>query len=481
MDLTYDRGTLVLGRAQGGAHGRAQGRDLDPASWPGVVWDPRVDAHRAPAWRYAELLERLRRAGVAVVDGVPTWQDWRVYGWREVVLRPYQAAALYAWQAADRRGLVSLPTGSGKTWVALAAMAQLGVPTLCVVPTRVLMHQWCEVLGQVYDGPVGVWGDGRRRLYPVTVTTFESAYRHMAGWGQRFGLLIVDEAHHFGGSTRDLMLEMSAAPARLGLTATPPEPGPQAQRLDELLGPQVFRARLAELQGKYLAHLHRFTLVLDLTGAERHAYDLEVGAFRAFFLPYRQQHPGGSWADFLHEAARSDDGRRGLAAWRASRRLLAFHQSKAAALQWLLAEHSERRVLIFTPDNRTAYRVAAHHLVMPITCDIGRAERARSLALFREGRLRVLVSSRVLNEGVDVPEADVGIIVGGTSGTREYLQRLGRILRPAPGKRAVLWELITRDTPEMRRAREREQTVGEELPTPVLHQLEPGRQVGGDR
>ncbi len=476
MELTYDRGTLLL---LGMASPMTSG--LDPKAWPGVVWDPRVDAYRVPAWRYSEVLGRLERAGVAVVDGVDTWKDWRVYGWREVALRPYQAAALYAWGAAQRRGLVSLPTGSGKTWVAMAAMAQLGVPTLCVVPTRVLMHQWCSVLGRVYDGPVGVWGDGRRRLYPVTVTTFESAYRHMAGWGQRFGLLVVDEAHHFGQSTRDLLLEMSAAPARLALTATPPEPGPQAQRLEELLGPRVFRARLADLQGQYLADFHRFTLVLDLSPAERRAYDLEYGAFRAFYLPYRLQHPGGTWADFLRVATRSDDGRRGLAAWRASRRLLAFHETKAAALQWLLARHAERRVLIFTPDNQTAYRVAAHHLVMPITCDIGRAERARSLELFREGRLRTLVSSRVLNEGLDVPEADVGIIVGGTSGTREYLQRLGRILRPAPGKRAELWELITRASPESWRVRQRELTVGAELPTPVLEQVAPERKVGGQR
>jgi len=93
---------------------------------------------------------------------------------------------------------------------------------------------------------------------------------------------------------------------------------------------------------------------------------------------------------------------------------------------------------------------------MPITCDIGRRERSDALAAFREGRLRTLVSARVLNEGLDVPEAEVGVIVGGSQGAREYVQRLGRLLRPAPGKRAVLYELITRATPETRQARERE-------------------------
>lgn len=455
MELIFDRGTLVLsGWSPGGDH----------QSWPGVVWDPRVDAFRAPAWRYSELMSRLRSAGAPWRDRVDGWRSWRMYGWREVKLRPYQAAAQYAWQAADLRGVVTLPTGAGKTWVALAAMAALRVPTLCVVPTRVLMHQWRSAISQCYDGPVGLWGDGHRRLYPVTVTTYESAQRHMARWGQRFGLLVVDEAHHFGDSTRDLILEMSAAPARLGLTATPPEAGDAADRLAELVGPTVFQARLAELTGQYLADFHRLTLVLELTAPERSAYELEYGAFRAFHSPYRQKRPGASWTDFLREASGSDAGRRALAAWRASRRVLAYSRAKADALRWLLTEYRQRRTLIFTPDNDTAYRVANEHLVMPITCDIGRAERARALEQFRGGQLRCLVSSRVLNEGVDVPAAEVGIIVGGSGSTREYLQRLGRILRPAPGKRAVLCELVTRATPESWRARRRELALDEDLP-----------------
>ena len=93
--------------------------------------------------------------------------------------------------------------------------------------------------------------------------------------------------------------------------------------------------------------------------------------------------------------------------------------------------HAQDRVLVFTPDNATAYRIAREHLVMPITCDIGARERDAALDRFRRGDLRALVSSRVLNEGLDVPDAEVGILVGGTQGTREYVQRLGRLLRPA--------------------------------------------------
>ena len=116
-------------------------------------------------------------------------------------------------------------------------------------------------------------------------------------------------------------------------------------------------------------------------------------------------------------------------------------------------------MLIFTSDNETAYAIAREHLVMPITCDIDRSEREAALSAFRRGELRVLVSARVLNEGIDVPEADIGIIVAGTSGEREHVQRVGRLLRPAPDKRAIVYELVAAGTHEVRKANERRRAL----------------------
>jgi|SRR5882672_2108796 len=106
--------------------------------------------------------------------------------WSAVALRPYQEAALCAWELSGRRGLVVLPTGSGKTRVALAAMARTGLSALCLVPTRVLLEQWLREIRAVYADKVGCFGDGHRDLSPVTVATFESAYRHMDRLGNRF-------------------------------------------------------------------------------------------------------------------------------------------------------------------------------------------------------------------------------------------------------------------------------------------------------
>jgi superfamily II DNA or RNA helicase len=139
--------------------------------------------------------------------------------------------------------------------------------------------------------------------------------------------------------------------------------------------------------------------------------------------------------------------------------LLQFTQAKAEAVGALLQRHRDSRVLIFTADNEAAYAIAREHLVMPMTCDISRAEREAALAAFRAGTLRSLVSSRVLNEGIDVPDAGVAIVVGSAQGEREHVQRIGRLLRPMPGKRALIYELVTSATSEVRRAIERRRAL----------------------
>ena len=139
--------------------------------------------------------------------------------------------------------------------------------------------------------------------------------------------------------------------------------------------------------------------------------------------------------------------------------MLQFTRAKANAVGVLLERHRDARVLIFTADNEAAYAIAREQLVMPMTCDISRAEREAALAAFRAGTLRSLVSARVLNEGLDVPDADVAIIVSGTQGEREHAQRVGRLLRPVPGKRALIYELVTLATNEARRAAARRRAL----------------------
>jgi len=444
MRLLFDHGTLVL----------AEAPDLNLDFVPGLLWDPRVLLFRAPAYRYSEVLEALRERRLPFRDEVRSQPLPAAGPWKAVELRPYQHAALLAWELGGRRGILAMPTGSGKTRVAIAALGATRSRALCLVPTRALLQQWLSELTTLYGGPIGCLGDGRHSVEAVTVATFESAYRCMPRVGQRFEFVIVDEVHHFGSGVRDEALEMCTAAQRLGLTATPPGE-PSLARLAALVGPVAYQLRVGDLAGSWLADFDIVVLRLGLDRDERKTYAADRRIFTDVNRRFRRLHPQGTWQEFVSAASQSAEGRAALNAWRRTRRLLSLTKAKTEAVRSLLSRHRDSRVLVFTADNESAYAIAREHLIMPVTCDISRAERERALAAFRAGELGSLVSARVLNEGIDVPDADVAIIVGGTHGEREHIQRVGRLLRPAAGKRAVVYELVTMATNEARQAAER--------------------------
>src|SRR5262249_6758830 len=171
-------------------------------------------------------------------------------------LRPYQEQAVEGWFAFGRRGIVCLPTGSGKTRVAIAALAALRASTLVLCPTRALLGEWEQTLTRWYAGPIGQVGDNEHRIEAVTVMTFESAHRKLADIAHVFGAIVIDEVHHFAGGVRAEALAASPATARLGLTATAPREGsPGASQLAELVGPIVCEVSLTSLMGTHLAKL----------------------------------------------------------------------------------------------------------------------------------------------------------------------------------------------------------------------------------
>jgi superfamily II DNA or RNA helicase len=441
MKFRFDGGTVLLDE---------EVADPSVRHLPGVRWDARVKAFRAPASAWPRIRDALASppAGIRTPSAV-------LEGWSNIELRPYQESALMAWELSGRRGIVVLPTGSGKTMVALAAMARTGLSALCLVPTRVLLDQWKRAIESVWSGRVGRIGDGTREVERITVSTFESAYRMMHALGSRFDLLVVDEVHHFGAGVRDDALEMSLAGARMGLTATPPRDPAGLERLRESVGLVVFELTVGDLAGDYLAPFDLLTVRIDLTIEEAAAYENLMRQFRRIHGEFLRMAPGGSWKAFQRHASRTSAGRRALAALRAAQRLVSFTEGKRAALGEILRRHRRSRVLVFTSHNESAYAIAREHLVMPITCHIGRREREQVLERFRLGELRALVSARVLNEGVDIPDADVAVVLAGAMGEREHVQRVGRVLRPRDGKRALIYELVAQGTTETAKARKR--------------------------
>lgn len=434
----------------------AQHANEDPSQIPRATWDDVLRGWRVPAEDHASVIGRISDAGGRISD--ETGHARLASGWSVPPLRWYQRDAIAAWRSAGDRGAIALPTGAGKTVTAIAAIAELGVATLVLVPTRVLLDQWVRTLGAAWPHPIGRLGDGDHHVLPVTVATYASAVGWVPRIGDRFGLVVVDEAHHLGAWCPSEILEMLTAPARLGLTATPPD---DRAALRRHVGDIVYACTVEEIVGDGLAPYEARVREIALSPDERRRYREARARFAAVYGPFQRLSGGATWSEFVRAARKTETGRDALAAWREYRALIAYPEEKRRAVRDLLARHACQRTLVFTSDNATAYAIARELLVMPITHEIGRAERALALTRFAAGELPVLVSSQVLDEGLDVPDAEVAIIVGGTGSARRYVQRIGRVLRPRPGKRAVVHELVVVESAELAEMARRRAGLGD--------------------
>jgi len=416
---------------------------------PGCVWDARSACLRAPAVGYAQLVRALVQQQITYVDEARQYGELAEGARVRRDPRPYQTEALAAWQAARGRGVVVLPTGAGKSQVALMAIDARRRDALVVAPTLDLVRQWYDQLRTTFGTEVGVIGGGEHEVRPLTVTTYDSAYLYMEHLGARFGTIIFDECHHLPSGAYAMAARLALAPFRLGLTATPERSDGREAALTELIGPIVYRKEIVDLSGDFLADYETEQIEVDLAPAERQEYEAERAIYRGFVTRsgIRMAAPDG-WAQFIMMSARSPEGRRAMQAYRRQRELAFCAPAKLDFVEHLLHEHRHDRALLFTQDNATCYAVSRRFLIPAITHQTKVRERSELLAGLAEGRYGALVTSKVLNEGVDIPEANVAIVISGSGSVREHVQRLGRILRKRDGKRAVLYELVTGGTAE---------------------------------
>ena len=365
---------------------------------------------------------------------------WTLHSDREPF--PHQKEGLESWWQAGGRGVVVLPTGTGKTFLAILAIQKAGRPTLVVTPTIDLLNQWYGELLPAFGCPIGLLGGGYYEFQPITVAPYDSAYLHLERWGHRLGLLVFDEFHHLPGPSYQAAAINSIA--RFGSASRPRPSGPTGTTLFSGHRPDRLSTR-------------------------------NQAAFRDFLAAYRTERRYGTYlrtkrryrqAKRIPRLRRSSRHRRGSPnGWRRfltnrSAPLKAERFQRIANRAWrsppvqdrhagrMLVQHKSDRVLIFTADNATVYQIARRFLIPAITHQTRAKERRLILERFHSGEYTMVVTSQVLNEGVDVPAASVGIILSGTGSVREHVQRLGRLLRKHGDKQALLYEVVTRDTAE---------------------------------
>jgi superfamily II DNA or RNA helicase len=417
-------------------------------SLPFLESDPRSGTARAPAFRYGALRDVLDSRDDAYEDRIGTWSPLSLATTYD--LREYQRDALDAWHRADRRGVVELPTGAGKTVVAIAAMVALELPTLVVVPTIDLLNQWRRELEAEFDVGVGQFGGGEQRQAAVTVSTYDSAYLRADDVGGDFGLVVFDEVHHLGGEGYRDIARLLAAPARLGLTATFERPDGAHETVEELVGPRVYRLDVDDLAGEHLADYDIKRLEVSLSESERRRYDEAQETFVDYLRTSNlDMRSGADYQKLVMRSGNDPRAREALLAKQRARRVMMNADAKVDALERILGRHRDDRVIVFTAHTDLVYRLSERFLLPAITNETGAEERREILERFREGTYSRVVTANVLDEGVDVPDANVAVVLSGSGSEREFTQRLGRVLRPkSDGRRALLYEVVTEETAE---------------------------------
>jgi superfamily II DNA or RNA helicase len=486
--LRYDRGTIVI---EGLAH------------IPFATHDPRINALRAQAMYYSSIVEYLKQSGIEYDDRVffsdntmmtlpldcnynyntsspPQPSSSSTTTLLHTPLRDYQQRALDNWINAGFRGCIVLPTGSGKTLVGIKAIEKVNSASLVVVPTLDLMDQWTAVLSKYFIPStaasaeitstikkIGNLGGGSEDIQPITVSTYDSAYLRAAFLGNRFRLVVFDEVHHLAALGYRTIAEQMAAPFRLGLTATIEREDSLHTDLPRLVGGVVFQVSPDVLaKQKHLAQYKVERRRVELLPDELAEYKASMQKYHeclnrltgASGIPTRYII---SLEKLIMMSGRNPLAREALLARNRATNIALNSKAKLEELKEILAENQGAKTIIFTQHNNMVYEISNRFLIPFITYKTGKDERQDVLKGFKEGRYMAIVTSKVLDEGVDVPDAELGIIVSGTGSAREFIQRLGRLLRPKPSlateskgedddeaKKAKLIEIVSSETRE---------------------------------
>ena len=433
--LRFARGTLLLRGEVGTPYGK---------------WDPRVGCYRVKAMHYQDVLTYLGESRVPYRDEVPNLPPLQTLK-SSVKLRPYQIEGLDKWRRAGMRGIVVLPTAAGKTFIALKAISQLKTQTLIIVPTLDLMDQWRRRVADHLNVDIGAVGGGENTVKMITVSTYDSAYLKAEVLGNRFMFIVFDEVHHLASPSYMQIAEMYIAPYRMGLTATYERGDERHVLLPRLVGDPVYTVDVEELAGEHLSPYDYEKIYVELTAEEQRVYEKEMKVFRNYLKEKGIVLKSvKDFHRFIMATGRDRRARKALLARNRALKTALNSGAKLKTLAKLLEAHRDEKILIFTLHNDLVYRISRLFLIPSVTYQTPREERREILEKFRGGEYKAIVTSQVLDEGVDVPDATVGFVLSGTGSTREYIQRLGRLLRKVKGKKAKLVEIVSKETVEVR-------------------------------
>ncbi|ELY95271.1 type III restriction protein res subunit [Natrialba chahannaoensis JCM 10990] len=362
-----------------------------------------------------------------------------------VSLRDYQQTWVDRFAEAGE-GVFVGPPGSGKTVAAMGAMAHVGGETLVLVPSRDLARQWAEAIEEytsLEPHQIGQYHGGQKNVRPVTIATYQIAGmdRHRSLFDDReWGLVVFDECQHVPSDVYRRSTHLQSR-HRLGLSASPIREDDRQTEIFTLVGPPIGTDWQALFEAGFVAEP-----------------ELEIR-----YVPWGDDEQSNAYA--------SADGREKY-------RIAARNRGKVDDVRYLLSAHADSKALVFV-DYLDQGRDLADALDVPfLSGETPHHERRRLLEEFRRDERDLLIVSRVGDEGIDLPTADLAIVASGLGGSRRQgTQRAGRTMRPAGG--ALVYVLATRGTREEDFARRQLQHLGRKGMTVREETIERDVDTGG--
>ena len=407
-----------------------------------IKYDKERKRYRIPYFAVPHLIKVAGKLGFKRVVNKVNWVRKEIPPPPKVDVRLYkfQAQALNAWLDAGCRGVIVVPTGGGKTYIGLIALAYLSVPTLICVTTIELARQWIQKIKEhlgIED--VGLLGGGKHDIKDITVAIYNSAVKHIDKLKDRFDLFIADESHHIPAKVFKEIAFRLKARKRLALSATPYRLDRNEALLFFTMGGIVYKAKYEEMVRLKLASpLKYYRVYVRLSPEESMLYSQANG------LPNSNPAKVQKLMKIAFNA-----------------------KEKYEVLKKIIQKLSEDKILVFcqyVEQAKKAYKVirdVARGQVVLLTGSTKSELRKRYFEQFKEGKKRIIVTTTVLDEGIDVPDAETAIIMSGSGTERQMIQRIGRVIRYRPNKVAKVIEIITKNTIEEKIAERRAKVLKE--------------------
>jgi superfamily II DNA or RNA helicase len=361
----------------------------------------------------------------------------------------WQQKALINWEKNKYKGIIKAATGSGKTFIGINAIRKLLYPkTIVCVPTLVLQEQWKQELIKAGcdKNNIGLIGNGNMQTNKKYIVAIINSLRNIL---LECELLIIDEIHHSFSEKNKKVFSINYDKF-LGLSATP-------ERADESHEEFI----------KDIPIIYEYSLQDGINNQIISDYELinvPVSIQEELNVKYKElsniitegMNMYGSMNHLLNAVKKYDrTAIKTLKAIQERKKLLLTNPDKYLKTIELIKQHKQQKIIVFCEFIESAEIILSmleKSIDFPVFVyhsKLKKEERIKILNEYKENSNGVLITVRCLDEGMNIPEVEIGIIVGGSSVKRQMIQRLGRILRKInKEKKTILYQLYTAGTKE---------------------------------